>query len=55
MVERAVALVADTTKIDDAELKRVEQALQTRVRRDLAPIWEVGATIQSYRDSRWTA
>lgn len=52
MVERAVALVADTTKIDDAELKRVEQALQTRVRRDLAPIWEVGATIQSYRDSR---
>jgi hypothetical protein len=51
MVERNVALVADTAKIDDAELKRVEQVLLTRVRRDLAPIWDVGAAIQSYRDS----
>ena len=52
MTECNVALVADTPKISDAELKRVEAALQTRLRRDLAPTWEISATLQSYRDAR---
>jgi hypothetical protein len=49
MVERKIALIAETKKIRAAELKTVEKALHRRMRRDVAPIWEISASIQSYR------
>jgi hypothetical protein len=49
MTERNVALVAETEKIRAAELRRVENALQTRMKRDVAPVWDVTATVQAYR------
>jgi len=49
MTERNVALVAETERIRAAELRRVESALRTRMRRDVAPVWEISATVQAYR------
>src|SRR5580704_3633984 len=48
MIERNVALIAETKKISPAELTRVEKALQKRLHAELAPIWEVSATVQAY-------
>jgi hypothetical protein len=52
MVQRNVALIAETAKIKDDELRRVEKVLQKRMRRDVARIWNIGTTIQSYRDQK---
>ncbi len=49
MTEQNVALVAETDKIRAAELRRVEDALRKRMRHDVAPVWEISATIQTYR------
>jgi hypothetical protein len=50
MVKHHVAIIAETKKISDTELTRVETTLRTRLRRDVAPIWGVTAILQSYRD-----
>ena len=48
MLIRQVALVSQTDKISFSALSRVSAALQTQVTRDLAPIWEVSATVDSF-------
>lgn len=52
MVRHNVALIAETSKIKDDELRRVEKVLQKRMRRDVAPIWDIRATIQCYRNRK---
>jgi hypothetical protein len=47
-----VALIDETKKVTFKELSRARAVLQKRLRRDLAPIWGVSATIELYRDSR---
>jgi len=48
MIERNVALIAETKKIRPVELKRVEKVLRKRMQGDVAPIWEISATVQVY-------
>lgn len=48
MLVRQLALVSQTNKVSSSGLSRVGAALQKQVTRDLAPIWEVKATVDSF-------
>lgn len=48
MLIRQLALVADTKKVSASALSRVGAALQKQATRDLAPIWQVKATIDTF-------
>ena len=45
---RQLALVSQSKQIPDGDLQKVSAALQKQVTRDLAPIWEVSATVDSF-------
>jgi hypothetical protein len=48
MLIRQVALVTDTPRVSFSAVSRVGAALQKQATRDLAPIWEVKATVDSF-------
>jgi hypothetical protein len=48
MLVRQLALVSETKKVSFSALSRVGAALQKQATRDLAPIWEVKATVDSF-------
>jgi len=48
MLIRQLALVSETKKITASALSRVSAALQKQATRDLAPIWQVKATIDTF-------
>jgi hypothetical protein len=48
MLVRQIALVSETRKITFSALSRVAAALQKQTTRDLAPIWEIKATVDSF-------
>lgn len=48
MLIRQLALVSETKKITASALSRVGAALQKQATRDLAPIWQVKATIDTF-------
>jgi hypothetical protein len=48
MLIHQVALVSETSKVSFSALSRVAAALQKQVARDLAPIWEVKATVDAF-------
>lgn len=48
MLIRQLALVSETNKVSFSALSRVAAALQKQATRDLAPIWEVKATVDSF-------
>lgn len=48
MLLRQIALVSQTRKISAAGLSRVGAALQKQTTRDLAPIWEIKATVDTF-------
>jgi hypothetical protein len=48
MLVRQIALVAQTNKITASGLSRVGAALQKQTTRDLAPIWEIKATVDTF-------
>ena len=48
MLIRQVALVAKTKKVAPGELMRVGAALQRQATRDLSPIWDVQATVDTF-------
>ncbi len=49
MLIRQIALLAKTKKVAPNELMRVSAAIQRQVSRDLAPIWGVNATVDSFQ------
>ena len=48
MLIRQLALVSETKKVSFSAISRVCAALQKQATRDLAPIWEVKATVDSF-------
>jgi len=48
MLIRQLALVSDTKKVSFSAVSRVGAALQKQATRDLAPIWQVKATVDSF-------
>ena len=48
MLIRQLALVSETPKVSFSAISRVAAALQKQATRDLAPIWEVKATVDSF-------
>jgi hypothetical protein len=48
MLTHQVALVSETNKIPFGELARVSAAIQKQIVRDVAPIWNVQATIDAF-------
>jgi hypothetical protein len=48
MLVRQLALVSQTKKVSSSALSRVGAALQKQVTRDLAPIWDIKATVDSF-------
>jgi hypothetical protein len=48
MLVRQIGLVSQTRKISFSGLSRVGAALQKQTTRDLAPIWEIKATVDSF-------
>ena len=50
MLIRQLALVSETKRVSASALSRVGAALQKQATRDLAPIWEVKATIDTFPD-----
>lgn len=48
MLIRQLALVADTHKVTPSALTRVSAALQKQVTRDLAPIWQIKASVDPF-------
>src|SRR5436190_569153 len=47
---RQIALVSQTQGVDASELAIVSAALQKQVSRDLAPLWNVEATVDAFQD-----
>jgi hypothetical protein len=47
-IQRQVALVSEAASISHPELMRVSAALQKQATRDLAPIWDVTATVDPF-------
>lgn len=45
---RQVALVSESSRVQLSDLTRVSAALQKQASRDLAPIWEVSATVDAF-------
>lgn len=43
-----VALVSESAKVSQNDLMRVSAALQKQASRDLAPIWNIGATVDAF-------
>jgi hypothetical protein len=50
MLLRQVALLSKSKKVTLQELTRVSAALQRQVSRDLAPIWNIDATVDAFGD-----
>ena len=48
MLLRQVALTSETKKVSLSELSKVAAALQKQSTRDLAPIWEIRATVDAF-------
>src|SRR5256714_9830646 len=48
MLIRQIALVSTTKKVSSSGLSRVGAALQKQTTRDLAPIWEIKATVDTF-------
>jgi len=48
MLIRQIALVSQTNKISSSGLSRVGAALQKQTTRDLAPIWQIKATVDTF-------
>src|SRR5262249_61837671 len=48
MLIRQLALVSETDNISFSALSRVSAALQKQATRDLAPIWDVEATVDAF-------
>jgi hypothetical protein len=48
MLARQLALVTETEKVTFSALSRVAAALQKQATRDLAPLWQVKATVDSF-------
>ena len=45
MLNRNLAIVADTKRITSSDLTKVAAALQKQATRDFAPIWEIEASV----------
>src|SRR6516165_6084553 len=45
---RSVALVSQSPRIPPATVMRISAALQKQATRDLAPIWEISATVDAF-------
>jgi hypothetical protein len=45
---RQLALVSQSAQISSAEVRKVSAAIQKQASRDLAPIWEISATVDSF-------
>ncbi len=45
---RQLALVSQSTKIPNGDVQKVSAALQKQASRDLAPIWDISATVDSF-------
>jgi hypothetical protein len=50
MILRNVAVVSETERISFSELSRVSAALQKQAIRDLAPVWDIQATVDAFGD-----
>lgn len=48
MLIRQVALVSETNSVSASALTRVSAALQRQVQRDLAPIWQITASVSAF-------
>jgi hypothetical protein len=48
MLNRNLALVADTKKITPSQLTKVAAALQKQATRDFGPIWEIDASVSAF-------
>jgi hypothetical protein len=48
MLIRQVALVSETGRVSASALTRVSAALQRQVQRDLAPIWQISASVSAF-------
>src|SRR3979409_769933 len=46
---RQLALVSESQQIPDSDVLKVSAALQKQATRDLAPIWEVSATVDTFK------
>src|ERR1700730_1376403 len=46
---RQLALVSESQQIPDGDVLRVSAALQKQATRDLAPIWDISATVDSFK------
>jgi hypothetical protein len=47
-VVHQVALVSESNRVKLPDLMRVSAALQKQMSRDLAPIWEISATVDTF-------
>ena len=45
---RQLALISESNQIPQADVQKVSAALQKQASRDLAPIWEISATVDSF-------
>jgi hypothetical protein len=45
---RQLALVSESTQIPQGDVQKVSAAIQKQATRDLAPIWEISATVDSF-------
>ena len=50
MLIRQIALVSETKKVSFSALSKVGAALQKQTTRDLAPIWEIKATVDTFAE-----
>ena len=46
---RQLALVSESQQISDDDVLKVSAALQKQATRDLAPIWDISATVDSFK------
>src|ERR1700730_8247495 len=46
---RQLALVSESQQIPDGDVLRVSAALQKQATRDLAPIWDISATVDTFK------
>src|ERR1700681_4300216 len=46
---RQLALVSESQQIPDSDVLKVSAALQKQATRDLAPIWDVSATVDTFK------
>jgi hypothetical protein len=45
---RQLALVSESTQVPKSDVSKVSAALQKQATRDLAPIWDISATVDAF-------